>query len=100
MITDDQSTHTCCDVEQLKTMEENLALPDQLLQRCPACYSNFLNQICQMTCSPKQSQFLYADMNATCPDGNFFVFICLHLNENGKTLLVSEDDPILKQEIG
>ncbi|XP_053383047.1 NPC intracellular cholesterol transporter 1-like [Mercenaria mercenaria] len=66
----DKNTRTCCDLAQLKAVEGNLALPDQLLQRCPACYSNFLNQICQMTCSPVQSKFLYANMNASCPGGD------------------------------
>ncbi|KAL4217752.1 NPC intracellular cholesterol transporter 1 [Mactra antiquata] len=65
----DDNTRTCCNTEQLQTMESNLALPDQLLSRCPACYTNFLNQICQMTCSPVQSLFLYANTSAPCPDG-------------------------------
>lgn len=30
----------------------------QLIQRCPACLSNFAKYLCEMTCSPRQSEFM------------------------------------------
>lgn len=35
-----------------------MAIPQQLLSRCPSCYSNFVNFWCQFTCSPFQRNFL------------------------------------------
>ena len=46
-----------------------MALPQQMLSRCPACWNNFLNFYCEMTCGLKQSQFLAADMTQRYPDG-------------------------------
>lgn len=65
----DNNTRTCCDINQLTTFKDNLALPEQFLARCPACYHNFLNQICLMTCSPNHSRYLYANMTAPKPSG-------------------------------
>ncbi|WAR17615.1 NPC1-like protein [Mya arenaria] len=64
------NTYTCCSTEQLITMQSSLGVPNNLLQRCPACYHNFLNQICQMTCSPHQSKFIAVNDDVTCPDAN------------------------------
>uniref|UniRef100_H0XBD5 NPC intracellular cholesterol transporter 1 n=1 Tax=Otolemur garnettii TaxID=30611 RepID=H0XBD5_OTOGA len=48
----------CCDVQQLQTLKDNLQLPLQFLSRCPSCFYNLLNLFCELTCSPRQSQFL------------------------------------------
>ncbi|XP_033613302.1 NPC intracellular cholesterol transporter 1 [Fukomys damarensis] len=48
----------CCDVQQLQTLKENLQLPLQFLSRCPSCFYNLMNLFCELTCSPRQSQFL------------------------------------------
>ena len=63
------NTHTCCDPVQMTTFAGSLQLPKQLLSRCPACYKNFLNEICQMTCSPHHSRFIVGDTTAMCPNG-------------------------------
>lgn len=49
------STRTCCDANQLVSMEKMMTLPTQLLIRCPSCYQNFLNIYCFLTCDPHQS---------------------------------------------
>ncbi|KAK3578412.1 hypothetical protein CHS0354_035612 [Potamilus streckersoni] len=41
-------------------------LPKQFLSRCPACYRNYINIFCDMTCSPTQSQFVMT--TATIPN--------------------------------
>ncbi|XP_028659508.1 NPC intracellular cholesterol transporter 1 [Erpetoichthys calabaricus] len=51
----------CCDVQQLQTLKGNLQLPLQFLSRCPSCFFNLMNLFCELTCSPRQSEF----MNAT-----------------------------------
>ncbi|KAM7125801.1 NPC intracellular cholesterol transporter 1 isoform 2-T2 [Molossus nigricans] len=48
----------CCDVQQLQTLKGNLQLPLQFLSRCPSCFYNLMNLFCELTCSPRQSQFL------------------------------------------
>ncbi|XP_066209531.1 NPC intracellular cholesterol transporter 1 isoform X1 [Saccopteryx leptura] len=48
----------CCDVQQLRTLKDNLQVPLQLLSRCPSCFYNLMNLFCELTCSPRQSQFL------------------------------------------
>ncbi|KAL0613575.1 NPC intracellular cholesterol transporter 1 [Plecturocebus cupreus] len=52
------SVSLCCDVQQLQTLKDNLQLPLQFLSRCPSCFYNLLNLFCELTCSPRQSQFL------------------------------------------
>ncbi|KAL3891662.1 hypothetical protein ACJMK2_003914 [Sinanodonta woodiana] len=63
-------TRTCCAPDQLHAFAENMDLPKQFLSRCPACYRNYINIFCDMTCSPRQSQFV---MN-TSPISNASVF--------------------------
>lgn len=43
---------------QIEVMNKNIAMAEILLKKCPACFHNFVQPICDMTCSPKQSTFL------------------------------------------
>uniref|UniRef100_A0A915HZA5 Niemann-Pick C1 N-terminal domain-containing protein n=1 Tax=Romanomermis culicivorax TaxID=13658 RepID=A0A915HZA5_ROMCU len=54
----DQNVELCCDKKQIETLQKSMGLPQQLLQRCPACIRNFKQLWCQSTCSPKQSSFM------------------------------------------
>uniref|UniRef100_A0A8B9Z5R5 NPC intracellular cholesterol transporter 1 n=1 Tax=Buteo japonicus TaxID=224669 RepID=A0A8B9Z5R5_9AVES len=56
---------TCCDVQQLQTLKNNLQLPLQFLSRCPSCFYNLINLFCELTCSPDQSDFL--NVTSTIP---------------------------------
>ncbi|NXL57529.1 NPC1 protein, partial [Chordeiles acutipennis] len=56
---------TCCDVNQLQTLKNNLQLPLQFLSRCPSCFYNLINLFCELTCSPNQSDFL--NVTSTIP---------------------------------
>ncbi|XP_050411924.1 NPC intracellular cholesterol transporter 1 [Patella vulgata] len=53
-----RETKTCCSTNQLKFLEKEMVLPYQILGRCHACYQNFVNMYCYMTCDPHQSDFL------------------------------------------
>ena len=44
-----------------------MGLPQQMLSRCPACYKNFLNFYCEMTCGLKQSKYVWANMTSPYP---------------------------------
>ncbi|XP_055296329.1 NPC intracellular cholesterol transporter 1-like [Sitodiplosis mosellana] len=54
----ENNTFTCCDSEQIEIMNDNIERAEFILSDCPACFHNFVQPICAMTCSPKQSQFL------------------------------------------
>ncbi|XP_053323939.1 NPC intracellular cholesterol transporter 1 [Spea bombifrons] len=60
----------CCDVQQLNTLNNNLQLPLQFLSRCPSCFYNLMTLFCELTCSPRQSEFLNVTqtINYTNPD--------------------------------
>ncbi|CAG9824579.1 unnamed protein product [Phaedon cochleariae] len=61
---------TCCDSDQLHTLEKNLELPDTMLGRCPSCMANFLRHICHMTCSPNQAEFMKVNSTTVNPKTN------------------------------
>ena len=50
-------TKVCCDTSQLKALQTQTGVPQELFSRCPACYRNFMHHFCATTCSPDQSQF-------------------------------------------
>lgn len=43
---------------QLETLNTNVKMAANFLQRCPSCMTNFVQHICDFTCSPQQSQFM------------------------------------------
>ncbi|XP_078467452.1 NPC intracellular cholesterol transporter 1 [Lampetra planeri] len=53
-----ENVSTCCDVKQLRTLKENMAVPLQFLSRCPSCFYNLMTFYCELTCSVNQSTFL------------------------------------------
>ncbi|KOC62540.1 Niemann-Pick C1 protein [Habropoda laboriosa] len=50
--------HTCCDTNQLETMDKNIKLAANFLSRCPSCLDNLVKHICEFTCSTEQSKFI------------------------------------------
>uniref|UniRef100_A0A673K9J8 Niemann-Pick C1 protein-like n=1 Tax=Sinocyclocheilus rhinocerous TaxID=307959 RepID=A0A673K9J8_9TELE len=50
----------CCNTQQLRTLKKNMQVPLQYLSRCPACFFNFMTLFCELTCSPRQSDFVSA----------------------------------------
>lgn len=65
----DDNTHTCCSIDQVRGIKSSVRLAETILKKCPACYYNFLNLICQVACSPYQSEFMWRDMDAEKPSG-------------------------------
>lgn len=45
---------------QIKVVNTNIKLAANFLQRCPSCLKNFVQNLCDFTCSPKQSTFMRA----------------------------------------
>ena len=60
------STYTCCNLEQMNTLQTSLKLAQQQLGRCPSCYQNFRDVFCATTCDPSNSLFM--DVNQLYTD--------------------------------
>ena len=56
--TDPNSSTSCCDAAQMKTLQNEMSIAVSLFSRCPACLKNFLNHFCAVTCDPSQSLFM------------------------------------------
>ena len=72
-----QPQNLCCSLRQLKDLQTNFGTPQQLMMPgCPTCYYNFRKNFCDMTCHPRQSDYVRADHLVTGPgfdlgDGNY-----------------------------
>ena len=60
---------TCCSASQIETLDMSMALPKQILTRCPSCYRNFLNLYCYFTCAPDHSKFLNVNKTKKTDNG-------------------------------
>lgn len=47
-----------CLLFQVEKMNENFIRSKALLKECPACFYNFVQPFCDITCSPKQAKFV------------------------------------------
>ncbi|XP_017879991.1 NPC intracellular cholesterol transporter 1 isoform X2 [Ceratina calcarata] len=58
MVDSGQGINTCCDTNQLTTMDTNIKLAANFLSRCPSCLDNLVKHFCEFTCSRQQSKFI------------------------------------------
>ncbi|KAG7205223.1 hypothetical protein KM043_018307 [Ampulex compressa] len=49
---------TCCDTNQLSTLDVNIKLASNFLKRCPSCLDNLAKHFCDFTCGRNQSKFI------------------------------------------
>ncbi|KAK9885215.1 hypothetical protein WA026_010720 [Henosepilachna vigintioctopunctata] len=49
---------TCCGPDQLATMDSSIRKAANFLNRCPSCMKNFMQIICDYSCSPDHSKFV------------------------------------------
>ena len=68
----------CCDYKQLLSLQSGLQSAQQMMTRCPACWKNFRELYCQMTCSPNNSLFLNPTLTA---DGKSIESIDFYVDE-------------------
>lgn len=74
LMADDDNPLLCCGAEQINEMRENFEVPLSLgLSRCPSCLHNWRTNFCQLTCSPRQSDFLRVTNTTELPDGRLKV---------------------------
>uniref|UniRef100_A0A2S2P3P5 Niemann-Pick C1 protein n=1 Tax=Schizaphis graminum TaxID=13262 RepID=A0A2S2P3P5_SCHGA len=55
---DGKTLNTCCGVDQLLTLSTSIVQAANFLHRCPSCMRTFGRFICELVCSPMQSQFM------------------------------------------
>jgi hypothetical protein len=67
-LTSKYGNNLCCDEAQVTDLTVNLALPQGLLSRCPSCFYNFRQSLCDFTCSPYQYRFLNANATGVVED--------------------------------
>lgn len=58
MVDSGNGINTCCDTNQLETMDKNIKLAANFLNRCPSCLDNLVKHFCEFTCSKEQSKFI------------------------------------------
>jgi len=52
------NTTSCCDINQVQRLQSMLKTLSLLTSKCPACYQNLKDMLCEVSCSPSQSKFL------------------------------------------
>ncbi|CAI8031991.1 NPC intracellular cholesterol transporter 1 [Geodia barretti] len=57
---DNDTAEVCCTATQLSTLKRNIGKAQSLINRCPACLSNFIQHYCVITCDPDSSLFMDA----------------------------------------
>lgn len=68
-----KSVETCCDTRQLESLDTNIELAANFLQRCPSCLQNLVQHICDFTCAPDQSRFMNVSAFDETADGQPFI---------------------------
>ena len=53
-----KDSKVCCDIKQILSLQSGIQSAQQMMTRCPACWKNFRELYCQMTCSPNNSLFI------------------------------------------
>ncbi|KAL6429081.1 hypothetical protein ACFW04_008102 [Cataglyphis niger] len=77
----DESPETCCSAEQISTMDQSMGSAEGIFSRCATCIKNMFRLICDITCSPKQSQFVKVTKSAI-ENGIEYVNECeIHVTE-------------------
>lgn len=61
-------------------MNDNIERAAFILSHCPSCFHNFLQPICEMTCSSKQSNFLKVQTIEQDNDSGKKSFYSIELN--------------------
>ncbi|XP_043277996.1 NPC intracellular cholesterol transporter 1 homolog 1b-like [Venturia canescens] len=58
---------TCCDPNQIMTMDKSLQMAEAIFGRCESCAKNLFRSICDFTCASDQARFMKATNWATEP---------------------------------
>ncbi|GMH37538.1 hypothetical protein BSKO_05411 [Bryopsis sp. KO-2023] len=50
--------HACCGVDEIDLLQQSVSLASGIFGQCPACYSNFFDMWCTISCSPRQAEYI------------------------------------------
>ena len=57
-LTIERDSKVCCSYDQVVSLQSGIKTAQSLMKRCPACWKNFRELYCRLTCSPNNSMFL------------------------------------------
>ncbi|KYN10247.1 PREDICTED: Niemann-Pick C1 protein-like isoform X1 [Trachymyrmex cornetzi] len=72
---------TCCDANQILTMDKSMDMAESIYGRCPTCVRNMFRLICDFTCSPEQSKFVRVTKSAEENGIEYVVESQIHITE-------------------
>lgn len=79
MVDNGNGVSTCCDGNQLVTLDTNIKLASNFLKRCPSCLDNLVKHFCDFTCATNQSTFINVTERAKAPDNSNYRVSSRHL---------------------
>jgi Niemann-Pick C1 protein len=65
-----ETAHVCCSQVQIQTLKTNVKQAQPLINRCPACLSNFIQHYCVVTCDPNASVFMNGTIGNSTVDSS------------------------------
>lgn len=74
--------------KQINVINKNIKLAANFLKRCPSCFHNLVEHICDFSCSPNQSNFMKIHGTEKGDKGKFLNYSLAHDRERkrGKTV--------------
>ncbi|XP_076381020.1 NPC intracellular cholesterol transporter 1 homolog 1b isoform X2 [Megalopta genalis] len=78
---DTDDPELCCDAKNIATLTGQMEMIEGIFGRCPTCIENVYKLICDMSCSPVQSEFLRVLKNETNAKGTYVSEIEVHVAE-------------------
>lgn len=76
LVDDGKGINTCCDANQLITLDANIKLAANFLKRCPSCLDNLAKHFCDFTCAVNQSKFINVTEKGE-DNGNYYTYILI-----------------------
>jgi len=80
-VDDGKGINTCCDADQLVTLDANIKLASNFLKRCPSCLDNLVKHFCDFTCAANQSKFINVTEKAQANGEYLAAAVDLTINE-------------------
>ncbi|CAL1681672.1 unnamed protein product [Lasius platythorax] len=77
----DESPETCCNADQIITMDTSMGMAEGIFGRCAICVRNMFRLICDLTCSPEQGRFVKVTKNDTDAGIEYVVESEIHVTE-------------------
>lgn len=80
-IENQESPITCCDANQILTMDNSMTMAENIFGRCQTCVRNMYRLICDVTCSPEQGRFVKVTNSSEENGAEYVVESEVHITE-------------------